>query len=141
MRLVVLLAAGDRAPAHPGERPDLRHRGTGQGGGRHDEGRVDLGVGHRDQRQQSEAAEHRLHQHHGSLADAVGEAAGDGGAHGIRDGKGAGGGTPGAVRAGGAGDEQEGAHLGHRQRQPADERDGDVERAGEGEQPAVGGKG
>ena len=29
VRLVVLLLAGDRAPAHPGERPDLRHRGAG----------------------------------------------------------------------------------------------------------------
>ena len=45
VRLVVLLLAGDRAPAHPGERPDLRHRRAGDGGRRDDERGVDLGPG------------------------------------------------------------------------------------------------
>ena len=113
---MVLLLAGDRAPAHPGERPDLRHRQTGHGGRRHDERGVDPGPGQQHEGQQAEPAEHRLHEHHGSLADAVGEAAGNGRAHGVRHGQRTGRGTARAVGAGGAGDEKEGAHLGHGQR-------------------------
>ena len=141
VRLVVLLLAGDRAPAHPGQRADLRHGGTrdARPWRRRARGRPRPGRARRGQ--QAEPAEQRLHQHHGSLTDAVGEAAGDRGADGIRDGQRTGRGTAGAVRAGRAGDEQEGAHLGHRQRQAADERDGDVEGTGEAEQPPVGGEG
>ena len=42
--------------------------------------------------------------------------------------------------AGGGGDEQEGAELAHRQREPAEEGDGDVGRPGEREQATVGGE-
>ena len=96
--------------------------------------------GQGDEPEQAEAAEQGLHEHHRPLADPVGEAARDRCAHGVRDGERAGGGTAGAVRAGGAGDEEEGAHLGHGEREAADERDGDVEGSGEGEQPPVGGE-
>ena len=141
VRLVVLLLAGDRAPAHPCQRADLRHRGAGHGSHRDDERGVDPGLGEGDEGEQAEAAEQGLHEHHRPLADPVGEAARDGRADGVRHGERAGGGTARAVRAGGAGDEEEGAHLGHGQREPADEGDGDVEGSGEGEQPPVGGEG
>ena len=140
VRLVVRLAPGDRAPAHPGQRADLRHRGAGECGHRDHQGRVDPGVRQRHQGQQPEAAEHRLHQHHGSLADPVGEVAGDGRAERVGDGERAGRGTAGSVRPAGARDEEQRAHLGHGERQPAGEGDDDVERTGEGEQPPVGGE-
>ena len=71
--LVVLLLPGDRAPAHAGERADLRHR-------RHrrraatvttSRGRPRPGPGRR--AREPEAAEHRLHEDDGPLPDAVGE--------------------------------------------------------------------
>ena len=94
-----------------------------------------------DEGEQPESAEQGLDEHHRTLPDPVGEAARDGCAHGVRHGERAGGGTAGAVGAGGAGDEEEGAHLGHGEWEPPHERDGDVEGSGEGEQPAVGGQG
>ena len=76
-----------------------------------------------------------------ALADPVGEGSGDRGADGVGHGERTGRRAAEAVGPGRAGDEEERAHLAHREREPPDERDGDVEGTGEAEQPAVGGDG
>ncbi len=96
-------------------------------------------MGEGDEEEQPGAAGEGLHEHDGTLADAVGERAGDRGADGVGDGEPAGRGAAEAVGAGRPGDEEEGAHLAHREGQAPDERDEDVEGAGEREQAPVAG--
>ena len=139
--LVRALLTRHRAPAHARERTDLGHRRPRDRGGGDDDGRARAGPGQRDEDEQAHPAGERLDEDDGPLADPVGDGAGDRGARGVGDREGPGGTPAEPVRTGGSGDEQEGAHLAHREREPPDEGDEDVEGAGEREQPPVAGKG
>ena len=72
-------------------------------------------MGEDDQRQKPQAAGDGLDEHHGALADPVGEHGGDGGAQGVGDGERTGGEAARGIRARGAGHQQQGTHLAHRQ--------------------------
>ena len=76
-----------------------------------------------------------------ALADPVRQGTREGCADGVGDRERTGGETAEAVAAGGGGDEEERAELAHREREPGEERDDDVRRAGELEEPPVGGEG
>jgi hypothetical protein len=139
--LVTAAPSRDRPPAHPRQGAYLRHRESGEGGG-HDHGGVG-GAGFHEHHERDErgGAGQRLHQHDVALADPVGQRSREGCADGVRDREGARGEPAEAVAARSRRDEEEGAQLAHGEWEPGQEGDDDVRRAGELEEPPVGGEG
>ena len=135
-------AGGDRAPADPGERADLRQGEPGQRRRRATRAASGACRWTSARASASPAAPARdWTSTTGRWPSRSAREPANGRADGVRDGERAGGETADGVAAGGGGDEQEGAELAHGQRQPAEEGGDDVRRAGELEQAAVGGEG
>jgi hypothetical protein len=132
---------GDRSPAHAREGADLRHGETGECGRPDD---CDVGgvrVDQGDEERQGSGACQGLHEDDVALTDPVGQRTGERCADGVGDGERTGREAAEPVAAGGVGDEEQGTQLAHGQGQPGEEGDDDVRRAGELEEPSVGGEG
>src|SRR5690606_5199511 len=88
LEALATLRAGELAPAHPGQRADLRHEDAGDAADHGEQLPWDVLPGQDDEGEERQRAAHRLDEEHGTLADPVGERARQRGGEGVDDGEG-----------------------------------------------------